>query len=105
MKIIEKGFDDKGLKTLFEDNNVSGGISFGTVTILPGERVPKEGLSKHKEDEYSVIIEGEIEGESGGEPYSVSQSNATLIPAEEEHWAINSSDKPCKIVWALVSKE
>ena len=105
MKKIEKGFDDKGLTTLFEDNDVNGDFSFGTVTISPGERVPKEGLSKHDEDEYSLIIEGEIEGESGGKPFTVSQSNATLIPAGEEHWAINSGEKPCKIVWALVSKE
>ncbi|WP_373895764.1 cupin domain-containing protein [Virgibacillus sp. CBA3643] len=102
MKINKQGFDKNGLLTLFENKSDDLDVKFGTVTIQPGDRVPKEGLSTHKETEYSFIIKGELEGESGGEPYKVSTSDATLFPAGEEHWAINASNRPCQIVWMLV---
>ncbi|CEI81790.1 hypothetical protein J18TS1_37500 [Oceanobacillus oncorhynchi subsp. incaldanensis] len=105
MKVKERGFDETGLLTLFEEKTDNIEVKFGTVTISPGERVPKEGLSLHEENEYSIIIKGEIEGECGGIPFAVSDSNATLIPAGEEHWAINSGKEPCEIVWALVKEK
>ncbi|MYL56482.1 cupin domain-containing protein [Virgibacillus halodenitrificans] len=105
MEIKEHAFEETGLLTLFEENSDKMDVRFGTVTIPPGERVPNQGLSKHEENEYSLIIQGKIEGESGGKPFSVSESNATLIPAGEEHWAINSGDQPCKIVWVLVKEK
>ncbi|GGB42393.1 cupin domain-containing protein [Virgibacillus dakarensis] len=105
MEIKEQGFDENGLLTLFREKNKHVDVQFGTVTIPPGERVPKEGLSKHEENEYSVIVKGRVEGESGGKPYKAWASNATLIPAGEEHWAVNAGDEPCQIVWALVKEK
>jgi len=105
MEIKDNSFDNKGLLTLFEEKAECRGVQFGTVTIAPGERVPKEGFSKHEENEYSVIISGNIEGESGGKPFSVSESTSTYIPAGEKHWALNSGKEPCKIVWTLVKKK
>lgn len=105
MEIKEQGFEKIGLLTLFEEKTDKMDVKFGTVTIPPGERVPKEGLSKHEENEYSVIIKGKIEGESGGKEYEVSESCSTFIPSGEQHWAINSSEEPCKIVWVLVKEK
>ncbi|WP_099159231.1 cupin domain-containing protein [Virgibacillus ndiopensis] len=105
MEVKERGFDKKGLLTLFEEKTDNIDVKFGTVTISPGERVPKEGLSLHEENEYSVIVKGKIEGESGGEPFTVSESSSTLIPAGEQHWAKNSGEEPCEIVWALVKEK
>ncbi|MFD2761146.1 cupin domain-containing protein [Lentibacillus juripiscarius] len=105
MEVNKYGFDNNGLLTLFEEKYNDIDVRFGTVTILSGERVPKKGLSKHEENEYSIIIKGEIEGESGGTPFRVSESHATFIPAGEQHWAINSGEEPCKIVWALVKEK
>lgn len=105
MEIKKNSFDSNGLLTLFEEKTEFVDMQFGTVTIAPGERVPQEGFSKHEENEYSVIIKGKIEGESGGKPFSVSESNATLIASGEQHWAINSGEEPCEIVWALVKEK
>lgn len=104
MDINKQGFTTNELTTLFEHQSKRIDYSFGTVIIQPGERVPAEGFSNHKEDEYSIIIEGNIEGESGGKPFKVNASEATLIPAGEKHWAINNGDEPCKIVWTLVNE-
>ncbi|WP_174614812.1 cupin domain-containing protein [Virgibacillus ihumii] len=104
MEIKKDGFDRKGLITLYEDNEARSSVQFGTVVIAPGERVPNEGCSQHAENEYSIIIKGELEGESGGVPYKVSASNSTFIPAGEKHWAINTGEQPCEIVWTLVRK-
>lgn len=104
MEINKKGFSTNDLITLFDHTSEKIDFSFGTVTIQPGERVPAEGFSIHEEDEYSIIIEGNIEGESGGRPFKVSSPEATLIPAGEKHWAFNNSDQPCKIVWTLIKE-
>lgn len=105
MDINKQGFTKNDLITLFESQSDQLDFSFGTVIIQPGERVPAEGFSNHEENEYSIIIEGSIEGESGGKPFKVNAPEATLIPAGEKHWAINNGDKPCKIVWTLVQEK
>lgn len=92
------------METLFHTKGEKVEVQFGAVTIAPGERVPTEGVSCHQENEYSFIVKGNISGESGGIPFQASGGEATFIPANEEHWAINTSDEPCEIVWALVKE-
>ncbi|TMN21453.1 cupin domain-containing protein [Lentibacillus cibarius] len=104
MEVNKCGFENNSLLTLFEEKHNEMDVRFGTVTIPPGERVPKKGLSKHEENEYAIIVKGEIEGESGGTPFKVLESHATFIPAGEQHWSINSGEEPCKIVWVLVKE-
>ncbi|GGC89179.1 hypothetical protein GCM10007216_19950 [Thalassobacillus devorans] len=97
MEVKKYEQDIKGLQTLFQNE-----VKFGLVNIQPGERVPGTGLSNHNEDEYSYIIEGSIEGECGGHRFKASEGEATFIPSGEQHWAVNNSDKVCRIVWTLV---
>lgn len=79
-------------------------VSMSVISLLPGERVPTVGMSRHDEDEYSYIFSGEIETYSNGE-YSVEKAgDATLIPAGEEHWCVNNSDEPCMLVCFMVKK-
>lgn len=105
MEKIKQSFKENGLLTLFEQQSNAVDFSFGTVIIQPGERVPEEGFSLHDENEYSIILEGSLEGESGGKPFKVNASESTLIPAGEKHWAVNSSDEPCKIIFALLKEK
>ncbi|MFS0644452.1 cupin domain-containing protein [Siminovitchia sp. 179-K 8D1 HS] len=108
MEIVDRKLDNhlKGtiLETFFHRKESHAEIQFGFVTIPPGERVPLEGMSLHLEDEYSFIIKGAIEGQSGGKPFQVKAGQATLIPANEAHWALNNSDEPCEIVWCLIKE-
>ncbi|MBP2259138.1 cupin domain-containing protein [Virgibacillus alimentarius] len=105
MEIRDQGFKDQGLLTVFESESDHMVLKFGTVTIPPGVRVPEEGMSEHSENEYSFIKKGTLEGESGGKPFSITSSMATFIPAGEQHWAINSGDEPCEIVWTLLKEK
>lgn len=105
MDIKEKSFDPNGLLTLFENQSEAVDFSFGSVVIQPGERVPKEGFSVHEEKEYSIIVEGSLEGESGGEPFTVNEADATFFPAGEKHWALNTGNEPCKVVWAMLKEK
>ncbi|MED4582613.1 cupin domain-containing protein [Brevibacillus choshinensis] len=97
--------DDARLKTLFPKGIIDGGkVMFGTVVIPPKARVPMKGQGAHDQDEYSYIMRGTIQTESGGKAYTVSAGEATLIPAGEEHWAYNAGDEDCEIVWVLVER-
>lgn len=105
MDIKKDCFKEKELKTLFKESTDTFDFKFGTVVIEPGESVPDTGFSCHEEDEYSMIIEGTIEGESGGKSFKISEGDATLIPMYEKHWAKNTGNKPCRIVWTLVKNK
>lgn len=105
MEVKEQGFDKQGLLTLFNVGTSKNNVKFGTVCIPPGDRVPAQGLSAHSENEYAIIIKGRLEGVSGGKRFEVKESNATFIPAGEQHWAVNTSDIPCEIVWMLVEEQ
>ncbi|NEW09052.1 cupin domain-containing protein [Paenibacillus sp. SYP-B3998] len=93
------------LKTLFTEESIAGGkVKFGTIVIPPKARVPLNGEGAHDQDEYSIVIKGAIETGSGGKEYLISAGDATLIPAGEAHWAYNSGDVDCEIVWVLVER-
>ncbi|MFB7142312.1 MULTISPECIES: cupin domain-containing protein [unclassified Bacillus (in: firmicutes)] len=93
------------LKTIFNENSIEGGkTQFGTVLVPPKARIPISGFGSHNQDEYSIVIKGSIYTESAGESFHLTAGDATLIPAGEEHWAINDSDEDCEIVWVLVER-
>lgn len=102
MDIKESCFKEKELTTLYKESTDTFDFKFGTVIIEPCESVPETEFSCHEENEYSMIIEGSIEGESGGKPFEAGEGDATLIPVGEKHWAKNTGSKPCKIVWTLM---
>ncbi|GIO22156.1 cupin domain-containing protein [Oceanobacillus sp. J11TS1] len=105
MKIKKESFLEMGLLELFQEKTGNVNLKFGTVTIAPGERIPKEGFSLHEENEYAVIIEGEVEGESGGQAFHTPANCSTFIPAGEAHWTKNIGDKPCRVVWVLLKEQ
>lgn len=77
-------------------------IKMSYITLLPGQRVPKEGMGAHKEDEYSFFVEGEVYTESGDFKGICGKGDVTLIPKGEEHWCENRTDKPCRLVCVMV---
>jgi quercetin dioxygenase-like cupin family protein len=53
----------------------------GKVVIPSGERVPLNGVSSHKQNEYSIVIKGSFIAESGGKQYRINAGDSTFIPA------------------------
>lgn len=93
------------MKRLFEEKGSFSEFSMSVISLMPGERVPAEGVSRHEEDEYSYFLSGEVNTYSDGK-YSVEKAGeATFIPAGEEHWCINKESEPCVIVCVMVKKE
>jgi len=93
------------MRTFFDKSLFKGArTTFGKVIIPPGVRVPEKGMGKHNEDEYSIILQGTLKTESGGKEYRVRAGDATYIPKDEPHYAINDGDEDCIIVYALVKR-
>lgn len=91
------------MKTLFgEDALKDAKVTMGTVVFPPGARVPAEGAGVHAEHEYSFIVSGSILTMSGGQECRISEGQATLIPAGEEHWAFNDGTENCEIIYFMV---
>ena len=89
------------MKTLFGEDAQ---VTMGTVVFPPGARVPAEGAGAHAEHEYSFVMSGSLLTVSGGKEYRISEGQATLIPAGEEHWAFNDGTENCEIIWVLVKQ-
>lgn len=103
MKVIQPNKEEQTVEKLFEIADVSSElVTFGTATVQPGERLPNEGTTFHAEDEYGVIVKGDIYTYSGGEEVLVKEGSATFIPRGEEHWCRNDGDEPVEIVWLFV---
>ncbi|MDI7740386.1 cupin domain-containing protein [Lysinibacillus fusiformis] len=90
------------VEDLFNKSYENTDVRFGIATIQPGERLPKEGLTSHEENEFSYIMKGTLNGESGGIPYSIQAGEASIIPAGEQHWCVNEGDAPVQLVYALI---
>lgn len=91
------------MKTLFGVDAVENArVTMGTVVFPPGARVPAEGAGVHAEHEYSFVVSGSLLTVSGGKECRISEGQATLIPAGEEHWAFNDGTENCELIWVLV---
>ncbi|MCW1927237.1 cupin domain-containing protein [Bhargavaea beijingensis] len=100
--LIEEGNESYSMKTVFQESVGDAGVKVGRVVIRTGEKVPLTGVSKHAENEYSIILKGSLVTEVGGEKIRVSAGDATFIPKGEEHIATNDGEEDCELVFVLV---
>jgi mannose-6-phosphate isomerase-like protein (cupin superfamily) len=93
------------LKTLFPFGLVEGGRSrFGKLVLPPKARLPLSGLAPHDEDEYSIVVKGQMTTTIGDREYRLCAGDATFIPAGEAHAVYNPGDEECHLVWVLVRR-
>ncbi|MBK5261669.1 MAG: cupin domain-containing protein [Peptostreptococcaceae bacterium] len=90
-----------GIVNSFEGNEVT----IGTAIFKPNARVPEEGFGVHEFDEYSFVIEGELEAQIEDKHISLKADQFSYIAKGEKHWSSNMSEKDCKIVWVLVKNK
>lgn len=97
MKILDPNFPQapQQVFNLLEQS----GFQAGTARIRQGDWVPPQGYSSHDQNEFAVIMSGELEVESGGQHYRVVAGQASLIPAHEAHRARAVTDT--ELYWIL----
>ena len=74
-------------------------LRVGRVRLVPGQRVPDQGVSRHAVEEVSMIVAGSLTGVAGGERFAIGAGDVTWIPAGEEHWATAGANG-AEILWA-----
>lgn len=79
-------------------------ITIGSAIFKPNSRVPDDGFGVHDYDEYSFIIEGELEAQIEDSFVKLGPDQFSFIARGEKHWSINNSDKDCKLVWVAVKQ-
>lgn len=100
--LAQEGNESYSMYTIFKEKQQNSTVKVGHVTIYPGETVPLTGVSKHEENEYSVIVKGTLLTEINGKQYRVSAGQATYIPKGEEHIAVNDGNENCELVFVMV---
>lgn len=74
----------------------------GTFVIQPGERVPEEGWTSHEGDELSIILDGEVTLVTRTDEYTVSEGTFCVIPSGVDHYSVNETDEPTKLVYTAI---
>jgi quercetin dioxygenase-like cupin family protein len=106
MKIIDYSLEPGQINRVLFDYSAGSTrvLKIGSVRFEPGQRLPVEGTGSHLEDELSYIIAGSLEGESGGEAFSIGGGHLTLIPAGEEHWAV-AGPEGADLIYVMVEAQ
>jgi len=77
-------------------------VQFGTARILPGERVPAEGRSRHhRHVEISYVISGACVFHSDRRTVYLERGDVLFNPKGSEHYVENLGGEPCTIFWVL----
>ncbi|MBK5244202.1 MAG: cupin domain-containing protein [Eubacteriaceae bacterium] len=79
-------------------------VTIGSAVFGPNSRVPEEGFGVHDFDEYSFIIDGELEAQIEDQHVTLGPEQFSYIAEGEKHWSMNKTDKDCKLVWVSVKK-
>ena len=92
------------MHSMFEDILNEKGIdgTFNYVEIAGNVNLPDEGWSVHDYDEFSLILEGEVDSEIDGKNYTVKAGDYTLIKKGTPHKTFNRKNEPCKIISLLI---
>lgn len=86
--------------TLFESESPA--AEAGSYVIRPGERVPEDGWTSHEGAELSVILEGEVTLVTRETEYTVSAGTLSVIPAGVDHYSVNGTDSPTKLLYTAI---
>jgi quercetin dioxygenase-like cupin family protein len=78
------------------------GFRLGTASIAKGDRVPREGVSRHEQHEIAVIVKGALDVEIEGRTTRVEAGDVTVIPAGQEH-AARALDET-ELVWVFFGR-
>jgi mannose-6-phosphate isomerase-like protein (cupin superfamily) len=85
---------------LFQSDNPA--TEVGSFVIRPGERVPEKGWTSHQGDELSLIIEGTVKMVTRDDEYTLSKGTLSMIPSGVEHYSLNRSEDPVKLVYIAI---
>lgn len=92
------------MHSLFEDiltkKNIDG--TFNYVEIEGDSILPEDGWSVHEHDEFSIILEGELDSEMDGKLYTVHAGDYTFIKKGTFHRTYNRKNETCKIMSLLI---
>lgn len=92
------------MHSLFEDvlaeKKIDG--TFNYVEIKGDSILPVEGWSVHDHDEFSIILEGELDSEVNGQTYTVRAGDYTYIKKGTLHRTYNRKKETCKIMSLLI---
>lgn len=86
--------------TLFETDDPES--ETGSYVVQPGERVPEDGWTSHAGDELSVILDGEVTLVTRENEYTVSAGTLSVIPAGVDHYSVNETGEPVKLVYTVL---
>lgn len=103
--MIKKQISHLESEYLFSEKFENSKLDFRFFTFEPGARIPEEGEAFHEEHEFSYILTGELQGESGGEPFHIKAGEASYIPAGEKHWSHNPTDELVTLLAVMLKED
>jgi quercetin dioxygenase-like cupin family protein len=87
---------------VFLDMQVPAGtqVRMGCIRFRAGERIPASGSSLHEQGEYSYVVTGSLEVNSGGVTQVARAGDLISIPPGESHFTQVESDS--SVIYLLI---
>ncbi|MEM6595890.1 MAG: cupin domain-containing protein [Pseudomonadota bacterium] len=94
--VRELGYTDALLSS-----SIGGDFYMGMTVYEPGSDHYEDTLLKHVGEVHAFLIEGELEVRIGDEVITLHEGDSYSCDASIPHRAVNRSDKPARLVWAI----
>ncbi|MEM6665773.1 MAG: XRE family transcriptional regulator [Pseudomonadota bacterium] len=96
-----EGTDELGYNDALLSSSIGGGFYMGVADYEPHSSRPGHPLYQHGGEQHGLILTGEMELQIGDEFITLREGDSYSFPASIAHNARNTTDRPCKLVWAV----
>lgn len=93
--------DEIGLTDALLSSSIAGRLLMGVAEYEPQSERPGHTIYQHEGEQHGLILEGELELTLGDEQITLRQGDSFSFPTEILHNAVNRSDRPAKLIWAI----
>lgn len=100
-KLYGEDKEEIGYSDALLSSSIGGEFYMGVADYEPHSSRPGHPLYQHGGEQHGLILHGELELQIGDELITLREGDSYSFPARIIHNARNTTDQPCRLVWAV----
>ncbi|MEO1473297.1 MAG: XRE family transcriptional regulator [Pseudomonadota bacterium] len=93
--------DEIGLTDELLSSSIAGQLLMGVAEYEPHSERPGHTIYQHQGEQHGYVLEGQLELQITEERITLREGDSFSFPTEILHNAINRTDRPAKLIWAI----
>ena len=99
--LYDEDVADLGYEDMLLSSSIGGQFYMGLAVYPPNSETPLDRMQPHDGETHGFVIEGTLELRIGAETVTLRTGDSYSFAARIAHHARNTSDAPCRLVWAV----